>query len=107
MAGMSRHKCGAAGLMETISKVQPAGVKVVVALCMVRNSVGANCYMKDEIITSRAKVGNTGAEGRMALEPESLVERMMDSLKNHAVSIFVVGGADEPVPEGAGEDFHG
>ena len=66
MAGMSRDKCGAAGLMETISVVQPAGVKVVVALSMVRNCVGANCYVKDEIITSRARVGNTGAEGRMA-----------------------------------------
>ena len=111
MAGMSRHKCGAAGLMETISKVQPAGLKVVVALCMVRNSVGANCYVKDEIITSRTRVGNTGAEGRMAVEPESLVvERMMDSLmdslKNRTVSMFVVEGVDEPVPEEAGEDLH-
>ena len=38
---------------------------------MVRNSVGANCYVADEIITSRAgvriRVGNTDAEGRMAM----------------------------------------
>jgi len=74
MAGMSRDKCGAAagaGLMKTISELQPAGVKVVVALCMVRNSVGSNCYVADEIITSRAgvriRVGNTDAEGRMAM----------------------------------------
>ena len=44
-------------------------IKVVVALCMVRNSVGSNCYVADEIITSRAgvrlRVGNTDAEGRM------------------------------------------
>ena len=57
--------------MKTISELQPAGVKVVVALCMVRNSVGANCYLVDEIITSRTgdrmRVGNIDAEGRMAM----------------------------------------
>ena len=69
-----RDKCGAAasaGFMKTIAELQPAGVKVVVALCMIRNSVGANCYVADEIITSRAgvrlRVGNTDAEGRMAM----------------------------------------
>jgi len=74
MAGMSRDKCGAAaaaGFMKTIAELKPPGVKVVVALCMVRNSVGANCYVADEIITSRAgvrlRVGNTDAEGRMAM----------------------------------------
>ena len=45
--------------------------QVVAALAMVRNSVGANCYVADEIITSRAgvriRVGNTDAEGRMAM----------------------------------------
>ena len=90
---MSRDKCGAAaaaGLMASIAALQPQGVKVgmrhevsvnlifypfftqvVAALAMVRNSVGANCYMADEIITSRAgvriRVGNTDAEGRMAM----------------------------------------
>merc|ERR1712013_231538 len=74
MAGMSRDKCGAAavaGLMASIAAQQPQGVKVVGALAMVRNSVGANCYVADEIITSRAgvrlRVGNTDAEGRMAM----------------------------------------
>lgn len=74
MAGMSRDKCGAAstaGIMKTLSMLSPPGVKVVGALCMVRNSVGANCYVADEIITSRAgvriRVGNTDAEGRMAM----------------------------------------
>ena len=40
-------------------------------MAMVRNSVGADCYVADEIITSRAgvrlRVGNTDAEGRMAM----------------------------------------
>jgi len=74
MAGMSRDKCGAAaaaGFMKTVEQLKPAGIKVVVALCMVRNSVGSNCYVADEIITSRAgvriRVGNTDAEGRMAM----------------------------------------
>lgn len=35
---------------------------------MVRNSIGANCYVADEIITTRAgvrmRVGNTDAEGK-------------------------------------------
>merc|ERR1712115_128092 len=73
MAGMSRDKCGAAavaGLMASIAAQQPQGLKVVGALAMVRNSVGANSYVADEIITSRAgvrlRVGNTDAEGRMA-----------------------------------------
>jgi len=74
MAGMSRDKCGAAataGLLASVAKLAPKGIKVVGALAMVRNSVGANCYVSDEIITSRAgvrlRVGNTDAEGRMAM----------------------------------------
>ena len=57
--------------MKTLAELQPPSVKVVVAMCMVRNSVGSNCYVADEIITSRAgvrlRVGNTDAEGRMAM----------------------------------------
>ena len=40
-------------------------------MAMVRNSVGSDAYVADEIITSRAgvrlRVGNTDAEGRMAM----------------------------------------
>jgi|LakMenEpi03Aug12_release.lakeMendotaPanAssembly.Ray.scaffolds.fasta_scaffold1745973_1 hypothetical protein len=32
------------------------GVKIVAAMCVVRNSVGENSYVADEIITSRAGV---------------------------------------------------
>lgn len=74
MAGMSRDKCGAAalaGFMKFVELNQPEDVHVVVALCMVRNSIGEDCYVADEIITSRAgkrvRVGNTDAEGRMAM----------------------------------------
>jgi len=74
MAGMSRDKCGAAavaGFMKSVQLFKPKGISVVAGLSMVRNSVGANCYVADEIITSRAgvriRVGNTDAEGRMAM----------------------------------------
>merc|ERR1712212_533668 len=53
MAGMSRDKCGAAaaaGVVASIAAWQPQGVKVVAALAMVR-----------------IRVGNTDAEGRMAM----------------------------------------
>ncbi|XP_034486469.1 putative aminopeptidase W07G4.4 [Drosophila innubila] len=74
MAGMSRDKCGAAavaGFMQVVSQQQPKDIHVIGALCMVRNSVGEECYVADEIITSRAgvrvRVGNTDAEGRMCM----------------------------------------
>jgi len=74
MAGMHRDKCGAAtiaGIFGTLSYLQPKGVKVVGRLAMVRNSVGSDAYVADEIITSaagcRVRVGNTDAEGRMAM----------------------------------------
>lgn len=74
MAGMSRDKCGAAsvaGFMQVVQHQKPQDVHVIAALCMVRNSVGEECYVADEIITSRAgvrmRVGNTDAEGRMAM----------------------------------------
>lgn len=74
MAGMSRDKCGAAavgGFMKVVELRKPADVHVVGVMCMVRNSVGEECYVSDEMITSRAgvriRVGNTDAEGRMAM----------------------------------------
>ncbi|XP_046383739.1 putative aminopeptidase W07G4.4 [Ischnura elegans] len=74
MAGMSRDKCGAAavaGFLKIVADLKPKRIKVIGAMAMVRNSVGEECYVADEIITSRAKVrvriGNTDAEGRMAM----------------------------------------
>merc|ERR1739848_725299 len=71
---MSRDKCGSAvvaGFLQCVAKLKPKGIKVIGAMAMVRNSVGANCYVSDEIVTSRAgvrlRVGNTDAEGRMAM----------------------------------------
>ncbi|KAI9580464.1 putative aminopeptidase W07G4.4 isoform X1 [Glossina fuscipes] len=74
MAGMCRDKCGAAavaGFMQIVNEKKPADIHVIAALCLVRNSVGEDCYVSDEIITSRAgvrvRVGNTDAEGRMCM----------------------------------------
>ncbi|XP_041368476.1 putative aminopeptidase W07G4.4 [Gigantopelta aegis] len=74
MAGMHRDKCGAAtvaGFMKTVCILKPKGLKVVAGLAVVRNSVGSECYVSDEIITSRGgvrvRVGNTDAEGRMVM----------------------------------------
>merc|ERR1712172_40129 len=78
---------GPAKVSGTARQVQEAGDKVgdmfeintirredwdfIKAMAMVRNSVGSDAYVADEIITSRAgvrlRVGNTDAEGRMAM----------------------------------------
>ena len=74
MAGMSRDKCRSpcvACLMKVVSILKPTNIKVIGAMAMVRNSIGSNAYVADEIVTSRAgvrlRVGNTDAEGRMAM----------------------------------------
>lgn len=74
MAGMSRDKGGAAavaGLMKTLSILKPKGVKVIAELGLVRNSIGSEAFVTDEIITShagvRVRIGNTDAEGRLVL----------------------------------------
>lgn len=74
MAGMSRDKGGAAsvaGLMKTIALLRPKGIRVVAELGLVRNSIGPEAFVPDEIITGRAgvrvRIGNTDAEGRLVL----------------------------------------
>jgi leucyl aminopeptidase len=74
MAGMSRDKCGAAavvGFFQTLNLLRPKHIKAIGAVAVARNSVGEDCYVADEIITSRAglrcRIGNTDAEGRMVM----------------------------------------
>src|SRR4029078_4552384 len=74
MAGMSRDKGGAAavaGLIRAVAKRSLPHVRVVGLLGLVRNSVGEESYVSDEIIRSRAgvrvRIGNTDAEGRLVL----------------------------------------
>ena len=74
MAGMSRDKGGAAavaGFMQTVAALKPAGLRVVAEIGAVRNSIGSDAFVADEIITShagvRVRIGNTDAEGRLVL----------------------------------------
>ncbi|MEE9393288.1 MAG: leucyl aminopeptidase family protein [Planctomycetota bacterium] len=74
MAGMSRDKGGGAsvaGFMRTIAELAPDNLAVVAEIGCVRNSIGADCFVSDEIITShagcRVRIGNTDAEGRLVL----------------------------------------
>lgn len=71
---MSRDKCGAAavaGFFKTIDLLKPLHVNVTAGIALVRNSVGSDMYVSDEIIYSRngtrVLVGNTDAEGRMVM----------------------------------------
>lgn len=74
MAGMSRDKGGAAavaGLVWTAAKLGLKNVRVVAELGVVRNSIGSDAFVTDEIVTShagvRVRIGNTDAEGRLVL----------------------------------------
>jgi len=74
MIGMSRDKCGAAavaGFLATVARLKPRHLNITARLAFVRNSIGADSYVADEIIRSRAgvriRIGNTDAEGRMAM----------------------------------------
>ena len=101
MAGMSRDKCGAAdvaGVLKAISLLKPKGIKVVGAMAMVRNSCGNNGYVSDEIITSRAgvrlRVGNTDAEGRMAMVDVlcHMKEKALKETNPHLMTIATLTG---------------
>ena len=74
MAGMSRDKCGGAavaGFVKTVAELKPKNVRVVAEIGAVRNSVGSDAFVSDEIFTShagvRVRIGNTDAEGRLVL----------------------------------------
>jgi len=74
MAGMCRDKGGAAavaGLFLAAARQGLPGVRLVAELGMVRNSIGPDSYVADEVIRSHGgalvRIGNTDAEGRMVL----------------------------------------
>merc|ERR1711981_147200 len=101
MAGMSRDKCGAAdvaGVIKVASILRPKNVKIIGAMAMVRNSVGSNAYVADEIITSRAgvriRVGNTDAEGRMAMVDvlAHMKEKALKEKNPHLMTIATLTG---------------
>ncbi|XP_013394128.1 putative aminopeptidase W07G4.4 [Lingula anatina] len=101
MAGMHRDKCGAAavaGFFQVLDSLKPKGLKVLGAMSMVRNSVGSECYVADEIITSRAgvrvRVGNTDAEGRMVMADVlcQMKEKALNEVNPHLFTIATLTG---------------
>ena len=111
MQGMSRDKCGAAavaGIFMMLSKYRPKGLKVIGAMAMVRNSVGSECYVSDEIIISRAgvrvRVGNTDAEGRMAMT-DPLCEMKEKAVKEINPCIFTIATLTGHVIRCYGENY--
>lgn len=96
MAGMSRDKGGGAavaGFMLSIAKLQPEGVKVVAEIGAVRNSIGSDAFVPDEILTShagvRVRIGNTDAEGRLVLA-DLLSHLRQQAIDDVAPQIFSV-----------------
>jgi leucyl aminopeptidase len=74
MVGMSDDKGGAAavaGLFLAASGLGLRGVRLVAELGVVRNSIGSDAFVSDEILVShagcRVRIGNTDAEGRLVL----------------------------------------
>lgn len=101
MAGMSRDKGGAAaiaGLLRTLAELKPEGVRVIAALGVVRNSIGADAFVTDEIITShagvRVRIGNTDAEGRLVLADllSHLRVQATDAVGPHILSVATLTG---------------
>jgi leucyl aminopeptidase len=113
MAGMHRDKCGAAfvaGFFKTLSILKPKGLKVYGTLCMTRNNVGEECYVTDEIITARSgkriRVGNTDAEGRMAII-DSLCEAREKALNEVNPQLFTIATLTGHVIKCYGTDYTG
>ncbi|XP_047448665.1 putative aminopeptidase W07G4.4 [Mugil cephalus] len=96
MAGMHRDKCGAAavaGFFKILAMLKPKHLKVVGSMAMVRNSVGADCYVADELLISRAgrrvRVGNTDAEGRMVMV-DLLCEMKEQAVREVSPQLFTI-----------------
>nr|CAD7197728.1 unnamed protein product [Timema douglasi] len=83
---------------KVISALKPKDVKVVAAMSMVRNSIGENCYVADEVITSRSqarvRIGNTDAEGRMIMADVLcyMKELAASSVNPHLLTIATLTG---------------
>ncbi|RUO78286.1 leucyl aminopeptidase family protein [Pseudidiomarina taiwanensis] len=101
MAGMSRDKGGAAGVagfVKTVAAMAPKDINVIAELGCVRNSIGADAFVADEIITAhsgvRVRIGNTDAEGRLVLADllSHLRERALSSVKPQLFSVATLTG---------------
>lgn len=101
MAGMSRDKGGAAavaGFMKAVAELAPVGIKVVAEIAAVRNSIGAEAFVADEIITGhsgvRVRIGNTDAEGRLVMADllSKLREEALDEIKPTLFTVATLTG---------------
>ncbi|XP_044754296.1 putative aminopeptidase W07G4.4 isoform X2 [Coccinella septempunctata] len=101
MAGMSRDKCGAAaavGFLKMVELLQPKHMRVVVGIGVVRNSVGSNSYVQDELIKARSgvmvRIGNTDAEGRMIMADVlcKIKEMAITAVNPHLYTIATLTG---------------
>nr|XP_023021022.1 putative aminopeptidase W07G4.4 [Leptinotarsa decemlineata] len=110
MIGMSRDKCGAAavaGFMQIVNLLQPKNIRVVGGMGVVRNSIGSNSYVADEVITARSgarvRVVNTDAEGRMVMADIlcKFKEDAINAINPHIFTIATLTGhAARTVGEG-------
>jgi len=110
---MHRDKCGAAfvaGFFKTLTLLKPKGLKVHGFMCMARNSVGEECYVADELITTRAnrriRIGNTDAEGRMVMV-DLLCEAKEMALKSVNPHLFTIATLTGHVIRAFGEHYTG
>ncbi|MCC5826063.1 leucyl aminopeptidase family protein [Alkalimonas sp.] len=101
MAGMSRDKGGGAavaGFMLAIAGLKPQGLKVVAEIGAVRNSIGSDAFVPDEVLTShagvRVRIGNTDAEGRLVLADllSHLREQALNEVTPQIFSIATLTG---------------
>lgn len=100
MAGMSRDKGGAAtvaGLVRALAERKVPGLRVIALLGMVRNSIGEEAFVSDEIITARSgvrvRIGNTDAEGRLVLaDLLSALKEGADPASSVLVSVATLTG---------------
>lgn len=101
MAGMRHDKAGAAavaGFMASVALRRPKHLSVIAELGLVRNSLGAEAYVSDEIITGhagrRVMIGNTDAEGRLVLADllSHLREQALSAPKPSIFSVATLTG---------------
>uniref|UniRef100_A0AAR5P683 Cytosol aminopeptidase domain-containing protein n=2 Tax=Dendroctonus ponderosae TaxID=77166 RepID=A0AAR5P683_DENPD len=101
MVGMSRDKCGAAavlGFLQVVNLLQPKNVRVVAGVGIVRNSIGSNSYVADEVITARSgarvRIINTDAEGRMIMADIlcRFKEEALNAINPHLYTIATLTG---------------
>ncbi|XP_061585434.1 putative aminopeptidase W07G4.4 [Cololabis saira] len=111
MAGMHRDKCGAAavaGFFQVLAHLKPKNLKVVGTMAMVRNSVGADCYVADELVVSRAgrrvRVGNTDAEGRMVMV-DLLCEMKEQGVREVSPELFTIATLTGHAIRAMGPDY--